>query len=271
MTKEYLFSQMTLPPELVEDLRRQNPWWEGRALPELPSHRRHLVGQIQRRLEWKLAPIVAVRGPRQVGKTTAQLHWIEDALKSGVEGRRILRVQFDDVREMGGFDSPILRLADWFERTILGSTFNEAARSGRPAFVLLDHGLRASWLQERIPLDIAGLREHPELTGVAGHLAESVTGALLFTIEGLDVAHFPERPDEPEVDFVLTIGVKRIPIEVKYQARVDPMRDTEGLRSFIERAVNNAPFGLLIVRDDSPRILDPRIVALPLSSLMLLR
>jgi predicted AAA+ superfamily ATPase len=138
MSEEFLFSQMTLPAELVEDLRRQNPWWEQRALPELPPHRRHLVRQLHRRLEWKLAPVVVVRGPRQVGKTTAQLHWIEDVLKSGVEGRRILRVQFDDLREMGQFDSPILRVADWFERTILGSTFNEAARVGAPAFVLLD-------------------------------------------------------------------------------------------------------------------------------------
>jgi predicted AAA+ superfamily ATPase len=138
MSEEFLFSQMTLPAELVEDLRRQNPWWEQRALPELPPHRRHLVRQLHRRLEWKLAPVVVVRGPRQVGKTTAQLHWIEDVLKSGVEGRRILRVQFDDLREMGQFDSPILRVADWFERTILGSTFNEAARGGAPAFVLLD-------------------------------------------------------------------------------------------------------------------------------------
>jgi predicted AAA+ superfamily ATPase len=138
MSREFLFSQMTLPAELVEDLRRQNPWWEGRALPVLPPHRRHLVRQIQRRLEWRLAPIVVVRGPRQIGKTTAQLHWIEDVLKSGVKGHRILRVQFDDLREMGDFDSPILRVADWFERTILGTTLNEAAHRGEPAFVLLD-------------------------------------------------------------------------------------------------------------------------------------
>ena len=500
MSGEFLFSQMTLAAELVEDLRRQNPWWEGRALPELPPHRRHLVRQIQRRLEWKLAPIVVVRGPRQIGKTTAQLHFIEALLKDGVEGRRLLRVQFDDLREMGDFDSPILRVADWFERTILGSTFNEAARRGAPAFILLDelqnldrwapqlkslvdstsvqvvvtgssalrieagrdslagrissleagtlslteiaalrgldlgepylednglealtrasfwtglrdhgrarqeardaafaafserggyplahlratapwehvadqlnetvikrviqhdlrvgergrkrdpalleelfrlccryagqtptiqtlareaqrvlqanvgaqrinaylrflgdtlllrlippleirlkrkrgspklclvdHGLRASWLQEQIPLDPARLRREPELTVVAGHLAESATGAVLATIGGLDIAHFPERQGEPEVDFILTIGVKRIPVEVKYQARIDPMRDTEGLRSFIEKAVNNAPFGLLITQEDTSEVIDPRIVTLPLSSLMLLR
>ena len=500
MSKEFLFSQMTLPAELVEDLRRQNPWWEGRALPQLPPHRRHLVRQIQRRIEWKLAPIVVVRGPRQIGKTTAQLHFVEDLLKAGVEGRRVLRVQFDDLREMDDFDSPILRIVDWFERTILGSTCNEAARRGESAFLLLDevqnleswapqlkslvdsstvqvvvtgssalrieagrdslagrittleagtlslteiatlrgldlgepflkdnglealthasfwtdlrghgqaveqvrdaafaafserggyplahlratapwdqvadqlnetvikrviqhdlrlgergrkrdpalleelfrlccryagqtpaiqtlareaqrvlhanvgaqrinaylqflgdtlllrlippleirlkrkrgspklclvdHGLRASWLQEQIPLTPNKLREEPELTVVAGHLAESVAGSVLATITGLDIAHFPERHGEPEVDFVLTIGVKRIPIEVKYQARIDPLRDTEGLRSFIEKSVNNAPFGLLVTQDDNPQIVDPRIMTLPLSSLMLLR
>ena len=73
------------------------------------------------------------------------------------------------------------------------------------------------------------------------------------------------------MDFVLTIGVKRIPIEVKYQAKIDPLRDTEGLRSFIEKAINNAPFGLLITQGDAAGVVDPRVVALPLSSLMLLR
>ena len=144
-------------------------------------------------------------------------------------------------------------------------------KRGSPKLCLVDHSLRASWLQEQIPLDPRRLREEPELTVVAGHLAESATGAVLAAITGLDIAHFPERHGEPEADFVLTIGVKRIPIEVKYQARIDPLRDTEGLRSFIEKAINNAPFGLLITQGDSSGVVDPRVVALPLSSLMLLR
>lgn len=144
-------------------------------------------------------------------------------------------------------------------------------KRGSSKLCLVDHGLRASWLQEQIPPDPMKLHEEPSLTVVAGHLAESVTGAVLSTITGLDIAHFPERHGEPEVDFILTIGIKRIPVEVKYQARIDPLRDTEGLRSFIERSVNNAPFGLLITQGDSPGVVDPRVVSLPLSSLMLLR
>jgi predicted AAA+ superfamily ATPase len=144
-------------------------------------------------------------------------------------------------------------------------------KRGSPKLCLVDHGLRASWLQEQIPLDPKKLCEEPALTTVAGHLAESVTGAVLSTITGLDLAHFPERQGEPQVDFILTIGIKRIPVEVKYQARIDPMRDTGGLRSFIEKAVDNAPFGLLITQDDSPEVVDPRVISLPLSSLLLLR
>lgn len=44
---------------------------------------------------------------------------------------------------------------------------------------------------------------------------------------------------------MLSVGTAKIPLEVKYQRRIDPPRDTEGLRTFI--------------------------VSLPLSSLLLLR
>ncbi|MBM4049147.1 MAG: DUF4143 domain-containing protein [Planctomycetes bacterium] len=141
---------------------------------------------------------------------------------------------------------------------------------GFPKICLADHSLRASWLQEEIPLDPQALSGAPHLTTVAGHLAESVTGALLCTIGGLDVAHFPARKDEPEVDFVLTIGTRRIPLEVKYQKTVDPLRDTEALRAFLEKSVNNAPFGVLVTQT-TVTVDDPRLVCLPLSSLMLMR
>lgn len=81
----------------------------------------------------------------------------------------------------------------------------------------------------------------------------------------------PERGGEPEIDFVLTTGTRRIPLEVKYQRRIDPLRDTEGLRTFIEKTANNAPFGVLVTQHDGVTIDDPRIVALPLSNLLLLR
>jgi hypothetical protein len=131
-----------------------------------------------------------------------------------------------------------------------------------------DHTLRASWLQEAVPLDPEGLTANPHISDLAGHLAESTLGFFLASIPNLDVAYFPERGAEPEVDLVLTIGTKRIPIEVKYRKRIDPHADTLGLRSFIEKAVYNAPFGLLVTLEDDGELPDPSIIPISLSSFL---
>lgn len=497
---ETLFPAMSLTPGLVNDLRRMNPWWEDNPMRPLPDTRRHLVRVIQRRLTAGLAPVVVVRGPRQIGKTTAQEHVLSDLLDNGVSGKRILQVQFDDLPEITRLSEPLLRIVDWFEASVLQTTLNKAAhraepaylffdelqnlkdwapqlkslvdsskahiivtgssalrmemgrdslagrittietgvlslteiahfhghdlgspflednglaalgdkafwrelvehgtkkreerdtafkwlsergayplahekhdvpwaqladqlnetvirrviqhdlrlgergrkrdpalleevfrlacrycgqapspsllareaqramganvgpqriqhylrflgetlllrlvqpleirlkkRRGHPKICLADHGLRASWLQEMIPIDPGDLEREPHLSTMAGRIAESIVGATLATISGLDTAYLPERGGEPEIDFVLTIGTKRVPLEVKYQRRIDPLRDTEGLRTFIEKTVNNALFGLLVTQQDDVAIDDPRIVTMPLSSLMLLR
>jgi len=144
-------------------------------------------------------------------------------------------------------------------------------RKGNQKICLVDHGLRASWLQELVPLSPDQLVASPHLSDLAGHIAESVVGAFLASMPALDIAHFPERAVEPEVDFVLTIGERRIPFEVKYRRRIDAHRDTQGLRAFIEKAVYNAPFGVLVTLDDGVRIPDPRIVPVSLRSLLLMR
>jgi len=143
--------------------------------------------------------------------------------------------------------------------------------AGAQKLCLCDHALRASWLQEIVPLDAAGLERQPHLRDIAGRIAESAAGYFLKSITGLDVAHFPERPAEPEIDFILTVGEQRIPVEVKYRSRVT-WDDTRGLRSFIEKTIYNAPFGVIVTLSDAPAAADdPRIVSLPLSSLLLLR
>jgi predicted AAA+ superfamily ATPase len=141
---------------------------------------------------------------------------------------------------------------------------------GAPKICLADHGLRASWLQEVIPLAPQQLDELPHLADLAGHLAESGVGAYLLTLSGLELAHLPERGEDPEVDFVLTLGERRIPLEVKYRRTVDPLRDTEGLRAFLETKVYHAPFGVMVTPRDDVVVNDPRIIAIPLSSLLLL-
>ena len=126
-------------------------------------------------------------------------------------------------------------------------------KRGSAKLCLVDHGLRASWLQEQVPLTPEDLADRPDLTTLAGHLAESVFGSVASTIPGLDIAHVPERRMDREVDFVLTVGAQRVPVEI------------------MEKSVNNAAFGLLVTQDDTATVDDPRIVTLPLSTFMLLR
>lgn len=141
---------------------------------------------------------------------------------------------------------------------------------GAAKLILSDHALRSAWLQEQVPLAPQALQAAPHLSVLAGHLADSAVGQFFRSIINLGVHHFPERGSEPEVDFVLTVGDQRIPVEVKYRARIDH-GDTRGLRAFIEKSVYNAPFGLLITLNDDAYSDDPRIVTMPLSSLLLMR
>lgn len=133
---------------------------------------------------------------------------------------------------------------------------------------LSDHALRAATLHERVPLLGAA---DPATSVLAGHVAEGIVGAYFASMTGLGVAWRPERSKKPEIDFVLTVGDRRIPVEVKYQARIDPVRDTAALRGFLDEHGPRAPLGLLVTRGETRATDDPRIVTLPLASLLLLR
>lgn len=73
------------------------------------------------------------------------------------------------------------------------------------------------------------------------------------------------------MDFVLTIGTQRIPIEVKFQRRLDPVRDAASLRTFLAKPANRATFGILVTRTDDELGFGEQIIALPLASFLLLR
>ncbi|MGQ9574433.1 MAG: ATP-binding protein [Thermoguttaceae bacterium] len=128
-----------LPPETVENLEFTNPWWRGMPAPEPPRFRRWAFGEAWRRLHSGLTPAVAVRGPRQVGKTTIQQQIIEQLLLiKRVGPERILRVQFDDIPQMGALRQPILSLVRWYEEKVLRQPINGMARKGQSVYLLFD-------------------------------------------------------------------------------------------------------------------------------------
>lgn len=119
-----------LSTTLESDLQRLNPWRQRLPQPQLPPVRRWAFPVAIRRLQQGLTKVTVLRGPRQVGKSTLIRQMIDDLLSQGVPARSIFMVQFDELPGLLDVEEPILRLADWFEKRILGRTFNEAAREG---------------------------------------------------------------------------------------------------------------------------------------------
>ena len=96
-----------------------------------------------------------------------------------------------------------------------------------------------------------------------------MVGSLFSSIGGLDISHLPGKGSEPEVDFVITIGDHRIPIEVKCRNTIKN-EHYKGLQYFMEKPVNRAPFGLLISKNETESI-DERVIIIPLKHLLILR
>lgn len=220
------------------------------------------MGEKGKRRDQNLLEEVFRLACRYAGQAPGHAHYVAEvksALNANVGWPRILTyLKFLD-------GTLLVRLIDPLELRL-------KKRRGPPKLVLCDHAIRAAWLQEIVPLDpmLLHTERFAHLSDLAGRLAESAAGYFFTSLPNLNVAHFPERGAEPEVDFVLTIGEQRIPVEIKYRRRIES-KDTLGLRSFIEKSHYRAPFGLLITQADEEGSDDPRIVSLPLSTLLLLR
>lgn len=132
--------ESNLSGEVIDVLKDLNPWWEtGRLRRSPPPYLRRGVPDL---LERMLAPrglIEVVRGPRQVGKTTAVEQIIQQILKKPVRPTDVLFVRFDQeiLRESQGGLLPIVR---WFESRVRGRPFER----GRTSYIFLDevHKLR---------------------------------------------------------------------------------------------------------------------------------
>ena len=147
-----------------------------------------------------------------------------------------------------------------------------AKRQGSPPkLCVCDHFVRNGILQETLPLAPDALEDcHEAIQTQVGHLIESVLGYFLKGIPGVELAWFPQRPNEPEIDFVLTIGAKRIPIEVKYRQDGLKQRYVEGIEVFCGKPAYAAEFGIVITQtDDGP--IGARALAIPASTFLLLR
>ncbi len=94
-----------LDDEVINILMDLNPWWEtGRMRRPPHSYQRRGVPDLLQRMVRPQGLIEVVRGPRQVGKTTAIEQIIEHMLTHKVKPTDILFVMFDQevLRETRG-------------------------------------------------------------------------------------------------------------------------------------------------------------------------
>jgi predicted AAA+ superfamily ATPase len=106
-----------IPEDVQQILRELNPWWkpDRRVRPEPPPYRRRHVAAMVDALDRERALIHVLRGPRQVGKTTALYQFVEDLMKRGTEPTDLFLVRFDlqPLREIG-----LLPLLRWHRESI---------------------------------------------------------------------------------------------------------------------------------------------------------
>ena len=489
-----------LPTEFVQTLERINPWWRGQPLPPTERYKRWVYHDILERMKSGIAPVIALRGPRQVGKTTIQFQVIEHLLLiARIDSRRILRVQFDDIPGLGKLKNPVEAIVRWYEENVLGESVNAASKRGEHIYILFDelqniskwsdqlksivdhtsarffvtgssalrirkggdslagrinmlelgplrlgeiagirslgdlqpfanhtlfedwrkkdfwlelvsygrkrrrlrektfalfsefggyprchttkgielgdlrqqmvnavvrktiehdasarakasldsrtlhevfrlmcryagqavrprriaeelqaiisggikvaaveeaitflndsllvhlvqplemlqkknnnpakicicdHFIRNGVLQESIPISPEILQGTNEaICSQAGHVAESVIGYYLRSIPGVDVAWFPERRNESEVDFVVSVGMQRIPIEIKYRRNLSDKSDCAGVHAFLEKPHYQAPFGIVVTQIREGNLSD-NVIAVPASTFLLLK
>lgn len=147
-----------------------------------------------------------------------------------------------------------------------------AKRQAHPSKICIcDHFVRNGVLQETIPIAPEALADCDQAVATqVGHLLESVIGYYLRGIPGIELGWFPERKNEPEVDFVLTIGLARIPIEVKYRRSNPSGADIAGIEAFCSKEAYGADFGIIVTQKAEGPIGD-RAIAVPASTFLLLR
>ncbi len=128
-----------LHKDIVHGLERTNPWWNAQPGVESKRFRRWVFAESVRRLESGITPVVAIRGPRQVGKSTIQQQFIEQLLLiDRVPPERILRVQFDDVPGLGSLGLPVESIVRWYEDHVLREPINAVARRGERVYLVFD-------------------------------------------------------------------------------------------------------------------------------------
>ncbi len=123
-----------MSPEVVQVLEDLNPWWTTGRLRKSPhTYLRRGVPELVARIVRSKGLIEIIRGPRQVGKTTAIEQIIHHLLQNKTDPRDIIFVRFDQevLRETHG---GLLAIIRWYQDIVRRRAFEK----GPASFIFLD-------------------------------------------------------------------------------------------------------------------------------------
>lgn len=100
-----------------------------------------------------------------------------------------------------------------------------------------------------------------------GRVAETLAYNVIRLFPGIsDVSYYREPSGKQEVDFVVRVGSRMVPIEIAYQNKIDNQH-RNSIRAFLEAHGKQNSFGLLITKEDWK--IEQPIIEMPLSLFLL--
>ena len=189
---------------ILRILSDENPWWargSGKRT-SVPQYRRRDFHILKRNLTG--SRIIAVGGPRQVGKTTLLYQLIEEMLTSvEFDPRRVLYLAMDFPRLAQVTDEPLTDALDVYAERIIARPWRDLEST---SYVFLDevtklrdwHRVLKGWFDRRLPLKF--VVSDSSLPSLHKGIAESLIGRcdlfVVLPMKFVDVLMFHEGREE---------------------------------------------------------------------------
>lgn len=122
--------------QILRTLAYDNPWWSKGSVPEqrTPDFHRRDFYKLRDHLSSDAPQILAILGPRRVGKTTVMHQLIRHLIREGIDPKRILFSRMDDPI-LGLLDNPLERTLDLYFKSVIRES---PSALGAECYVFLD-------------------------------------------------------------------------------------------------------------------------------------